>query len=796
MVYKTHAFDKDTRHHLFRCRNNAYVSQLSVCDGIFDCPEVNANDEAGCFCKPSHFKNKDRSNCKIIQLSSTKSVCSLLFNTTKNNHCIPYGDKNNEYSSNRINSILWKNIKENVIGINDQIVDCTEHLEDVDGLSTMLSTSDIFLCKNLNQLPCKQGHTYCFNIGDICKYKLNIHNDLVPCRTGEHIEDCQYFEYNMMFKCPRYYCLSWNYVCDGKWDCPKGFDELGYYQCQQYMTCTNLFRCKYRDSCIHLSNVCDGYVDCAFGEDEIFCKLSTFICPTICDCLVFAIRCLYLSVNLDQFYDTFPFTVISILFSPEVFYIDKFNKFENVINLILVHNNISHVCNYTSNWMVLEILDLSYNLISSIERNCFHNMQFLTIVKLNSNNIFKIDSNSFSTLPNLRFLNLSNNFIASLPSNIFYQVNNISNLMFKRNDFKFISFQAFFNIEIKRLEFTKYLVCCVVPLSTDCIYPYKPWYTTCSQLLPNSEVRISIGIISIALIAINISCLLIHCFSFKQSKSFTVLIIAINLNDLLCTTYLSLLFLADNYFGKHFSGYEQTWRGSSICFLLFFFSLSFSLTSPFLLSILSFSRIMIVLFPFDSKFKDAVYNLKIVVNMCTLLIIFSLVTTLITRFLLRELPITLCLPFIDPTNSFVTFKIITWVVVIVQLLASIIVIILYLKLLKWQKMSPHLSNIPRQKSYFSMIVQLTTISFSNVLCWFPSTIVFMSSLFVAQYPIEMIVWTTVVIMPINSVVYYRPLSEASEGYVFTLFVCPQGGGRGRGGGSQGPIFPPPPPKKF
>ena len=53
---------------------------------------------------------------------------------------------------------------------------------------------------------------------------------------------------------------------------------------------------------------------------------------------------------------------------------------------------------------------------------------------------------------------------------------------------------------------------------------------------------------------------------------------------------------------------------------------------------------------------------------------------------------------------------------------------------------------------------------------------------------------------------YRPLSEASEGYVFTLYVCPQGGGRGRGrGGSQGPIFsggggpgpaPPPPPKKI
>ena len=37
---------------------------------------------------------------------------------------------------------------------------------------------------------------------------------------------------------------------------------------------------------------------------------------------------------------------------------------------------------------------------------------------------------------------------------------------------------------------------------------------------------------------------------------------------------------------------------------------------------------------------------------------------------------------------------------------------------------------------------------------------------------------------------YRPLSEASEGYVFTLYVCPQGGG---GVLSHNVLEPPPPP---
>ena len=249
-------------------------------------------------------------------------------------------------------------------------------------------------------------------------------------------------------------------------------------------------------------------------------------------------------------------------------------------------------------------------------------MQFITAIKINSNEIHKIHSNSFSSLPNLRFLNLSNNFITSLPSKIFNKVNSISDLLLKKNDFKFISFQAFSNVEIKTLETSKYFICCVVALKTNCIYQYKPWYMSCSQLLPNMEVKTSIGIISVVLIVINISSLLLHCINFKQSKSFNVLIIAINLNDMMCATYLTLLFSADSYFGKHFSGNEQAWRGSPVCFLLFFLSLFFSLTSPFLLSVLSLSRIMVFLYPFDSKFKDPVYNLRIVLNICTFVNIF------------------------------------------------------------------------------------------------------------------------------------------------------------------------------
>ena len=65
----------------------------------------------------------------------------------------------------------------------------------------------------------------CYPLGNLCVYKLvTAHNQgkgkITPCNNGYHLAKCQHMHCQNSFKCPNSYCLLWEYVCDGRCDCP------------------------------------------------------------------------------------------------------------------------------------------------------------------------------------------------------------------------------------------------------------------------------------------------------------------------------------------------------------------------------------------------------------------------------------------------------------------------------------------------------------------------------------------------------------------------------------------------
>ncbi len=117
------------------------------------------------------------------------------------------------------------NVKIDPFLVNDLVADCQQS-EDEPVLLSQRVEMKMYKCKFPHQIPCRPGHIKCYNISEICSYKLNKNNHLIPCRTREHLQSCGTFFCNLMFKYASSYCISWAYVCDQKWDCPYGDDEI------------------------------------------------------------------------------------------------------------------------------------------------------------------------------------------------------------------------------------------------------------------------------------------------------------------------------------------------------------------------------------------------------------------------------------------------------------------------------------------------------------------------------------------------------------------------------------------
>ena len=257
-------------------------------DEINDCNDHNherlSSDE---YCS---LNNK---RCPEMCTNST-CKCSPLHFRSKNGRCLGYTELLSKNTGNE--TIHPKYQRHNGMLIHKRYVDdlvsaCGESSEDEVLYKSLLKNSSCIECLHPWKLACKISHPKCFNISDICTYKLDTSGNLIPCRIGSHLENCEDFECNIHFKCPGRYCISWSYVCNGIWDCPFGYDEIKIHNCGLERRCKHMLRCKNSQACLHIKEVCNSENQCPLGDDELNCGLKEMICPVGCLCLNFGIMC-------------------------------------------------------------------------------------------------------------------------------------------------------------------------------------------------------------------------------------------------------------------------------------------------------------------------------------------------------------------------------------------------------------------------------------------------------------------------------------------------------------------------
>ena len=164
---------------------------------------------------------------------------------------------------------------------------------------------------------------------------------------------------------------------------------------------------------------------------------------------------------------------------------------------------------------------------------------------------------------------------------------------------------------------------------------------------------------AICILISNLCSLLIQFIYHQTTKAFVFTSAAINFNDFLFLIYLVIILACDTFLPRslYLSG---LWKSHFLCFSAYTILLWFTILSQLLLVFMSISRYMVVSYPLKTKFKQTVFTVKSIFIMYSSSFVMSLHVTLLFKQVWKSMPLDLCLPFVDPTNSILLTKIITW----------------------------------------------------------------------------------------------------------------------------------------
>ena len=770
---------------IFKCGKNVLISITLVCNGYNDCPGQEALDEIGC---QRDSKSSVMTRCRSKTTQKGLQICSFFYLQTVNNSCHIYDNihnfvsnqqtksKSNSLCYSPINNIVQLTFHSNLMCdfleeiqkklnysadtktyncsngfiitfsmVNDLIPDCGSDADD-EQLLKSIKQNIIYSCSNKNQIPCRIGHPRCFNISDICTFQLNEMNHLIPCRTGEHLQNCTDFECNMLFKCPSSYCIPWGYVCDSKWDCPGGSDELEHI-CGSKRLCHNLYKCKQSQICIHLNDICNSLADCPYKDDEKYCSLNKIVCLFNCQCLTFAIQCKELNLTVHEFWENLPFHVISIKESSNytTIYFLKLLKFVSI--LILVQNELEVICDYLPSLRYCFVIDMSFNHVKIIRSNCFRDTYFLEVVRLNNNKLSAIFHSAFVNLTSLHLLDLSHNVLHIFTSKMLIN-STVKELSLLNNDIKIAEFNS---LQLDVLKTNDYHMCCLLTTKMQCSAE-MPWSILCAHILGNLKIKVCLYFMGSSIILLNIFLIYQIISKTKELTAFHITEMPISITDIMYGFILFILCVTDSYYQENFIMHELEWKASSMCLSIFTIVLYFNLLSPFLLSFLSLQRYMIVIYPLKTKFKQTKFVKRSICLAFITTFSFSLAIALFTMNYYKLIPFQLCFPFLDPSKSVFTINILTWMTFLIHVCGILFMLALFMLTVKGMHDSEQNLNSRNVKKKLYSVIYIQIIVFANIICWVTAGTIYITCMFLEKYSIEMVIWVVAAVSPINSII--------------------------------------------
>ncbi len=398
-------------------------------------------------------------------------------------------------------------------------------------------------------------------------------------------------------------------------------------------------------------------------------------------------------------------------------------------------------------WSKLDHFE-AMNSFPIVSEHCFKHSSNLMNLHLISNNVTLLESHAFANLDKLKFLNLSDNYLLYLPDNMLSSNTSLKTLSLLNNTLDNNDVNVFYQFSVGYIETDDFRICCLASERTTCNVS-KPWYSSCHKLIPSSTIQVYFikNSVIIFLLAVVSGILIIIQPRQTAAKIFPF---CVNVVEIVHTFYLGIVWISDLQYKDKFVMEEQTWRSSFACHSASTIFLFFTTADPVVLLVLSLSRLMVVWNPFDSKFKNTEFVSRAAVFVLVPSLLGACLVGFILFFVQNMLSTSICVHVVDPTKSAISATILTASVTALHIAATAAIATVHCLLVHKVNKSKISKSV--SKSSTSLVVQLVVVTSTQIVCWIPANILYLICLIVPQYPPELVIWTTVLLVPINSIV--------------------------------------------
>ncbi len=516
-----------------------------------------------------------------------------------------------------------------------------------------------------------------------------------------------------------------------------------------------MYKCRLSVICLSHYNLRDNISDCPFNDDEHFSQLEQDLdihatCPTNCSCLLFSLFCKQLTLNeQSNLKSYFAIYLLNVEFLKDSVF---FNKFNDPVFLTVKHSKLSSICIQTKQLKSTVNFDISHNTVGTLYNDCFAFIYNVKFVNISFNRIHSIESYVFASSQHVVAIDVSWNKITQLNDYIFTGLS-LKTINISGNPIISVSILSFTRVKISHIITQNFKVCCVKPLSNTLCAATPLWPNSCTRLLDDTFVKILIWLVNIiGLVMSGLSLITIRRNMVSSGESYNQLVVCLSISDILCCISHLIIVIAESIFRENYLEYEYYWRSDIFCISSSITSLISNYLSVFTINLLALTRYFVTKNPLDSIFLDKHFLAKTCMVASSLIVLLSM--SLILSYIFtshdHQLPTGLC-SLLGHGNKSVISLVVTCITLLSQTVSFFIITITYHLLLR---------NIAEAKAAVQPITQPVNtglnksifVAFTNLLSWLPSSILLCMTLFWPGYPYVLLIWTTMILQPLNTII--------------------------------------------